>query len=157
MVDKDLTSRCWDAAGKALTGARRLPRSLGFPTARSLGCDGKQCRVTRSMPDEVKADQPASSRWPPVRKGRAAGVPCLLACRCGPAGRPDWAVINANAILALRCCLLSGQYEDFWANRADTPRLPPAIQTPLILYRAVETVMAKITLWATEMQPLCMT
>ena len=54
-----------------------------------------------------------------------------------------WAVINANAILALRCCLLSGQYEDFWANRADTSRFPPAIQTPLILYRTVEPVMAQ--------------
>ena len=40
-----------------------------------------------------------------------------------------WTVANANAILALRCCLLSGRYENFWANRADNPRPQPSIQT----------------------------
>ena len=40
-----------------------------------------------------------------------------------------WTVANANAILALRCCLLSGRYEDFWANRADNSRPQPPIQT----------------------------
>lgn len=38
-------------------------------------------------------------------------------------------VDGANAILALRCCVLSGNYEDFWAERAESPCLQPAIQT----------------------------
>jgi hypothetical protein len=28
-----------------------------------------------------------------------------------------WSVEGANAIMALRCCILSGRFEDFWASR----------------------------------------
>ncbi|MCY4594756.1 MAG: hypothetical protein OXC19_08145 [Bryobacterales bacterium] len=28
-----------------------------------------------------------------------------------------WTVSGAHAILALRCCALSGTYQDFWAER----------------------------------------
>jgi len=28
-----------------------------------------------------------------------------------------WSVSGANAIIALRCCILSGRFEDFWASR----------------------------------------
>ncbi len=28
-----------------------------------------------------------------------------------------WSVCGANAIIALRCCILSGRFEDFWASR----------------------------------------
>ena len=31
-----------------------------------------------------------------------------------------WTVAGANAILALRCCILSGRFEDFWERRAST-------------------------------------
>jgi hypothetical protein len=27
-----------------------------------------------------------------------------------------WSVNGANAIIALRCCLLSGRFDDFWAR-----------------------------------------
>ena len=40
-----------------------------------------------------------------------------------------WTVSGANAILALRCCVLSGNYEDFWAERAETPCTGAEIQT----------------------------
>ena len=29
-----------------------------------------------------------------------------------------WTVAGANAIIALRCCILSGRFEDFWERRA---------------------------------------
>jgi hypothetical protein len=29
-----------------------------------------------------------------------------------------WSVAGANAIIALRCCLLSGRFEAFWERRA---------------------------------------
>ena len=29
-----------------------------------------------------------------------------------------WTVAGANAIIALRCCILSGRFEDFWEQRA---------------------------------------
>ena len=32
-----------------------------------------------------------------------------------------WTVQGANAIAALRCCNLSGLYEDFWAYRTARP------------------------------------
>ena len=32
----------------------------------------------------------------------------------------QWSVAGANAILALRCCRLSGRFEDFWAERFAT-------------------------------------
>ncbi len=40
-----------------------------------------------------------------------------------------WSVSGANAILALRCCVLSGNYEDFWAERAENPCIQAEIQT----------------------------
>ncbi len=30
-----------------------------------------------------------------------------------------WSRRGANAIIALRCCRLSGRFEDFWARRAN--------------------------------------
>ena len=32
-----------------------------------------------------------------------------------------WTVAGANAILALRCCILSGRFEDFWDDEPQTP------------------------------------
>jgi hypothetical protein len=29
-----------------------------------------------------------------------------------------WTVSGADAIIALRCCLLSGRFEDFWEQRS---------------------------------------
>ena len=29
-----------------------------------------------------------------------------------------WTVAGANAIISLRCCVLSGRYEDYWAYRS---------------------------------------
>ena len=36
-----------------------------------------------------------------------------------------WTVAGADAIIALRCCRLSGRFEDFWERRAATPRERP--------------------------------
>jgi len=30
-----------------------------------------------------------------------------------------WSVKGANAIIALRCCKLSGRFEGFWERRSD--------------------------------------
>ena len=41
-----------------------------------------------------------------------------------------WSVSGANAIIALRCCILSGRFEDFWASRTPYPLLlsrPPGL------------------------------
>src|SRR5437879_13351759 len=41
-----------------------------------------------------------------------------------------WSVRGANAIIALRCCILSGRFEDVWASR--TPQLPLLSRTPTL-------------------------
>jgi hypothetical protein len=46
-----------------------------------------------------------------------AGCPTVIGERLKQSGM-RWSVRGANAIIALRCCILSGRFEDFWASRA---------------------------------------
>jgi hypothetical protein len=47
-----------------------------------------------------------------------AGCKVVVGTRLKRAGM-HWTVHGANAILALRCCKLSGRFEDFWERRSD--------------------------------------
>ena len=49
-----------------------------------------------------------------------SGCKTALGARLKRSGM-HWTVRGANAITALRCCILSGLYEDFWAYRTDHP------------------------------------
>ena len=49
-----------------------------------------------------------------------SGCKTVVGARLKQAGM-HWTVSGANAILALRCCVLSGGYEDYRAQRADSP------------------------------------
>ena len=46
-----------------------------------------------------------------------AGCKLAIGTRCKRAGM-HWTVAGANAIIALRCCKLSGRFEDFWERRS---------------------------------------
>jgi hypothetical protein len=46
-----------------------------------------------------------------------AGCKVAIGTRCKRAGM-HWTVAGADAIIALRCCQLSGRFEDFWERRA---------------------------------------
>ena len=46
-----------------------------------------------------------------------AGCKTVVGNRLKRAGM-HWTVTGANAILALRCCMLSGRYEEFWEHRS---------------------------------------
>jgi hypothetical protein len=46
-----------------------------------------------------------------------AGCQVAIGTRCKRAGM-HWTVAGADAIIALRCCKLSGRFEDFWERRA---------------------------------------
>ena len=46
-----------------------------------------------------------------------AGCKQVVGARLKRAGM-RWTVAGANAIIALRCCRLSGRFEDFWERRA---------------------------------------
>jgi hypothetical protein len=45
-----------------------------------------------------------------------AGCKALIGSRCKQSGM-FWTVRGANAILALRCCLFNGRFEDYWEGR----------------------------------------
>ena len=46
-----------------------------------------------------------------------AGCKTAIGVRCKRAGM-HWTVSGADAIIALRCCKLSGRFEDFWERRS---------------------------------------
>jgi hypothetical protein len=46
-----------------------------------------------------------------------AGCKLAIGTRCKRAGM-HWTVAGADAIIALRCCKLSGRFEDFWERRS---------------------------------------
>ena len=46
-----------------------------------------------------------------------SGCKSIIGTRLKRSGM-HWTVDGANATLALRCCVLSGNYEDYWAQRA---------------------------------------
>ena len=52
-----------------------------------------------------------------------AGCKNAIGTRCKRAGM-HWTVQGADAIIALRCCKLSGRFEDFWARRAERRSQP---------------------------------
>ena len=45
-----------------------------------------------------------------------AGCKTIMGLRLKQSGM-RWTVTGANAIIALRCCQLSGRWEDFWESR----------------------------------------
>ena len=47
-----------------------------------------------------------------------AGCKVAVGTRCKRAGM-RWTVAGADAIIALRCCRLSGRFEGFWERRAE--------------------------------------
>ena len=47
-----------------------------------------------------------------------AGCKLVITTRLKRPGM-HWTVLGSNAIIALRCCILSGRFEDFWERRSD--------------------------------------
>jgi hypothetical protein len=58
-----------------------------------------------------------------------AGCKTAIGARCKRTGM-HWTVAGAESIIALRCCQLSGRFEDFWERRAQTRRVGSAAQPP---------------------------
>ena len=50
-----------------------------------------------------------------------AGCKVVIGTRLKRAGM-HWSVSGANAITALRCCRLSGRFQDFWERRSELQR-----------------------------------
>ena len=68
-----------------------------------------------------------------------AGCKVAIGTRCKRAGM-HWTVAGADAIIALRCCKLSGRFEDFWERRAEAARQPrPGLATTRPALKAAPT------------------
>jgi Uncharacterised protein family (UPF0236) len=50
-----------------------------------------------------------------------AGCKVAITTRLKRAGM-HWTVLGSNAIISLRCCILSGRFEDFWERRSVQPQ-----------------------------------
>ena len=99
-------SRLVSKAGKQLPGSAKSKKSL----LKELGYFEKNA---------------SQMRYAEYRKNKffvgsgvvEAGCRTVIGERLKQSGM-HWSVRGANAIIALRCCILSGRFEDFWASRA---------------------------------------
>ncbi len=138
--------KLWDVA-KALYGSAKaqhqpwadarcddLEQGRIDPLLATLRTHADRCQEAAQCADYI-ANNRSRMRYPEFRQqGLCVGSGVVESGCRSVVGRLKrsglyWTVAHANAILALRCCLLSGRYEDFWANRADNPRPQPSIQT----------------------------
>ena len=79
---------------------------VSAPTMSSAIVSG--CSTPTSVPKDLL--------W--VRVSVEAGCKTTIGARLKRAGM-HWTVEGANAIIALRCCYLSGRFEDFWERRSE--------------------------------------
>jgi len=96
---------------------QRLRRTL-------LGHAGR-CEAARKCAEYIQRNQ-QRMRYPDFHAAGLctssgvveAGCKVTVGTRLKRAGM-HWGLPGANAIIALRCCRLSGRFEDFWARRAE--------------------------------------
>ena len=116
---------------------------------RALRVHSPQDDVARKAVDYVEANR-ARMRYAEFRAADLctssgvveAGCKTAIGTRCKRTAM-HWTVAGADAIIALRCCQLSGRFEEFWERRAQTRRLivtsgaasPPASHLPAVLAR----------------------
>lgn len=91
---------------------------------RALGRQAPTCDAARQCVDYVRRNRArmayAAFRAAGLCTSTAvveAGCKVAIGTRLKRAGM-HWTIRGANAILALRCCRLSGRFEDFWERRA---------------------------------------
>jgi hypothetical protein len=100
--------------------AGHLPR-----LRRALLCHAARSEEARKCADYIQRNQ-HRMRYPEFQEQGLctssgvveAGCKVTVGARLKRAGM-HWSLRGANAIIALRCCRLSGRFEDFWARRAE--------------------------------------
>ena len=109
----------WAEAGCEALAEGRLDDLL------SILRSGAQCEDVRQCADYVERNrermQYADFRAQGLTVGSGvveAGCKTTIGARLKRAGM-HWTVEGANAIIALRCCYLSGRFEDFWERRSE--------------------------------------
>lgn len=126
----------WDVA-KAIYGAGSDLAEQWAKQRRDELDDGKIDDILAALALHVKTNEEARKCFDYVTRNRhrmrypefraqglcvgsgvvEAGCKTAVAVRCKRAGM-HWSVAGANAIIALRCCKLSGRFEDFWERRS---------------------------------------
>lgn len=117
---RDICSRWWDflAAGKVekiLRAVQELKKKFSYPP-QAQECIAEQVYYLMENKDRM--------RYAEFRKqGFFVGSGVIEACcrhlvgsRLKQSGM-EWSVRGANAIIALRCAMLSNRFEDYWADR----------------------------------------
>jgi hypothetical protein len=107
--------------------AGRLDALLGAVSRHARTCD-----EARKCIAYIKSNR-KRMRYPEFRAAKLctstgvveAGCKLTITTRLKRAGM-HWTVRGANAIIALRCCKLSGRFEDFWERRASATGTPGA-------------------------------
>lgn len=89
----------------------------------SLSVHASSCEVARKCVDYIKSNQQRMNYADFHAQGLCtstgvveAGCKTVIGTRLKRAGM-HWTLRGANAIAALRCCKLSGRFEDFWERR----------------------------------------
>jgi hypothetical protein len=116
-----------EAAKKGGSKRRLKPRSSPKSRRSSVGAPSTTGTSRRSRPRCVSSGVVE------------AGCKVAIGTRCKRAGM-HWTIAGVVAIIALRCCKLSGRFEDFWERRAKAtrqrrpslPRAAPVTAAPAI-------------------------
>jgi len=128
----------WDVA-KAIYGAGSDLAEQWAKQRRDELDDGKIDDILGALTLHVKTNDEARKCFDYVRRNRhrmrypefraqglcvgsgvvEAGCKTAIGVRCKRAGM-HWTIAGADAIIALRCCKLSGRFEDFWERRSAT-------------------------------------
>jgi hypothetical protein len=94
------------------------------PLLRALNRHAPRCEPARKCVDYIKKNQPRMRYAEFHAQGLCtstgvveAGCKVAIGTRLKRTGM-HWSLPGANSIIALRCCKLSGRFEDFWERRA---------------------------------------
>lgn len=100
---------------------------LGAVAARAGGCEeaAKCAAYLRNNRNRMRYPELRAQGLCVGAGVAAAGCKTAIGDRLKRSGM-QWSVAGANAILALRCSVLSGRFEDFWAGRCGAPTTQPA-------------------------------
>jgi hypothetical protein len=144
IVDRFHAKEHLSAVAKVLYGA---PNDLGAAWAKARHAEldaGQLSRIVAALAEQYRSRRDPTKRaevrkclgylWANRRRMRypafraqglctstavvEAGCKVAIGTRLKRAGM-HWSVRGANAIIALRCCKLSGRFEDFWERRAE--------------------------------------
>ena len=108
--------RDWLEAGDIPRLLRQVGKQLPASTATSKKSMLKQCCYFENNAPQMRYAEYRERKFFVGSGVVEAACRTVIGERLKQSGM-RWSVCGANAIIALRCCILSGRFEDFWASR----------------------------------------